>query len=325
MLNFVIFVLSLGSATFSKPRVNALVIVDMQECFLPPRGEFQVDGAQNIIPTIRELKNSNIFQCIIVVREAHPQKFSSHRNRFAPTHVVRFDLGADVPDELGIKGTSYYEVVKNNIDFDGAADQYITTSLQAAGVTHAYFTGVGVEYSIQLEIQETRNLGIDVTLITDASVAVNPTRAEREMVPRLVHYFQVHFKKAFSVLHDLMTLTNEGSQSAAGPSQLGPPPADFQQLDQQMEQMQLEPQLPLQQLEQMQVAPTQEAPPTLYRQQAERPEETFIGSSGFDSGVGTSSLVCGIFLFCLVLISICITRLYSTNIGDETRLMDTLI
>ena len=61
MLNFAIFVFTiftLVNATFSKPRVNALVIVDVQECFLPPRGDFQVDGAQNIIPIIRDLKNS---------------------------------------------------------------------------------------------------------------------------------------------------------------------------------------------------------------------------------------------------------------------------
>lgn len=81
----------------------ALVIVDVQEDFLPPHGSLAVSGGREIIPGIASLISEPRWACVAASLDWHPENhslFASH-HQMAPFSHLRFTHPAGATDSSG--------------------------------------------------------------------------------------------------------------------------------------------------------------------------------------------------------------------------------
>ncbi|CCB86097.1 MULTISPECIES: bifunctional nicotinamidase/pyrazinamidase [Parachlamydia] len=184
--------------------VNALLIVDIQNDFLPG-GALPVKDGDQIIPVINQLIELP-FSTIVATKDWHPHdhlSFAVHHNKSVgehvklldidqilwPVHCVQGTTGACFPDNLASHRfiRIFYKGTDKSIDsysafFDNG--YFKSTGLEAylkeRGVQNVYVAGLTTDYCVKYSALDAENLGFQVYVVTDACKAVNLSPGDEE-------------------------------------------------------------------------------------------------------------------------------------------------
>lgn len=187
------------------PGRSALLVIDVQNCFLPAGGKHKetgslaVKGGLEIIPRINQLMASGRFDLLVATQDWHPRGHVSFASTHAmapftetklasgsmqmlwPDHCIQesydAELAADLEgrfDYVQTKGVnraidSYSGFFDNQRQSKTELDAY----LKAQGVTDLYVVGIALDYCVAFSALDARDLGYATTVIRDATAGVD--------------------------------------------------------------------------------------------------------------------------------------------------------
>jgi len=169
----------------------ALLVVDVQNDFLPG-GALGVPEGHVVIPVLNEYlrRFAEAGLPIYASRDWHPEE-TSHFQEFGgpwPPHCVQGTSGAEFHPDLELppstvlitKGTDPEEDAYSA--FHGTTDEgeSLADRLQRDGVTHLYIGGLATDYCVRASALDARRLGLEVTLLIDASRGVDVQEGDSE-------------------------------------------------------------------------------------------------------------------------------------------------
>lgn len=183
---------------------EALLVVDVQNDFLAG-GALAVPRGDEVLPVINGLMDE--FDSVIATIDYHPKGHvsfaSSHEGRAIgdvvevdgvaqmlwPDHCVQNSVGAELAEELRngpltkfvCKGIdplvdSYSAFFDNN----GQNDTGLAEYLRDCGISKIFVCGLALDYCVKFSVLDALHLGFDVTLIEDATRAVNAEEGDGE-------------------------------------------------------------------------------------------------------------------------------------------------
>jgi nicotinamidase/pyrazinamidase len=158
---------------------QALLLVDLQNDFFPPRGTLAVPYGDQIIPVVNEYINK--FQGkglpIFASRDWHPLKtrhFKDHGGLWPPhcvqnTPGARFHPDILLPDETVIvsKGMKPEEEAYSVFQAFGPAENDFTSILDTLGIKHIYVAGLATDYCVKSTVLDACTMGLQVTILLD--------------------------------------------------------------------------------------------------------------------------------------------------------------
>ncbi|CAB9521281.1 isochorismatase [Seminavis robusta] len=154
-------VASMASANNNTNNKTALLIVDVQECFMEAAGTSSgVDGSlsvadtASIVPLINQLRDETecLFDVVIRSQDFHPP----HHISFGPTHGWIGTLCAFV---VGQRRVAHYETLKTPLD-------QILTDNQ---ITTIYVVGIATDYCVYYSTLDAISLGYETIVVIDAT------------------------------------------------------------------------------------------------------------------------------------------------------------
>jgi nicotinamidase/pyrazinamidase len=174
---------------------DALIVVDVQNDFLPGGMLAVTDGDQVIAPLNRCMA---LFQArglpVYVTRDWHPADHCSFRSRGGPwpAHCVQGTSGAafspalKVPACARMISKAMNPERENYSDFEGSE---LDRQLRSSAVTRVFVGGLATDYCVLNTVRDGLALGYRVCLLVDAvrAVNVNPDDGDKaiaEMVDR---------------------------------------------------------------------------------------------------------------------------------------------
>ena len=178
---------------------RALIIVDLQPDFLPG-GALAVPEGDAVVPVILQLMDS--FDIVVATQDWHPAEHGSfaanHEGRSPgevidlhglsqilwPVHCVQGTPGADFVPELRAREAELSAVFRKGQDvkvdsysgfFDNGkrTDTGLATWLREQGVGEVAVCGLALDYCVKFTAVDALEQGFGVTLIEDATRAVN--------------------------------------------------------------------------------------------------------------------------------------------------------
>jgi nicotinamidase/pyrazinamidase len=167
----------------------ALLVVDVQNDFMDPRGTLAVAGAAAIVPAInRESALARANGSLVIFSEDwHPHR-TPHFARDGgpwPAHCVRDTWGAELYPTLDVpagaplirKGTNgedgYSAFTMRDPDTGETVPTPLGMLLYEAGVTEVVIVGVATDYCVKATALDAIRLGYTATVLADAIAAVN--------------------------------------------------------------------------------------------------------------------------------------------------------
>jgi nicotinamidase/pyrazinamidase len=177
--------------------MDALLIVDFQRDFCPG-GALPVVGGDTIAPALNDLASR--FDLVIATRDWHPPDHGSFigvevdASRWRgsdppsiwPVHCVAGTPGAEL--HPGLDGSRIDIVVDKGQNrfsqgYSAFHESGLAKLLREHGVDHVYIGGLTTDYCVKNSMLDARRLGFEVTVIEDATRAVNvePGDGERAL------------------------------------------------------------------------------------------------------------------------------------------------
>lgn len=191
---------------------NALVVVDIQNDFLPKGSMGIADEAESIIPLINKLVKLPFDTCV-ASGDFHPPHHCSFASTWQkkpgdsiviegveqtlwPDHCIQGTLGAEFSPKLDT--THFSHVAHKGID--PKVDSYsiffdthkhrstgVDDFFKKQGITDLYFAGICTEYCVFYSVMHALELGYKVHVVLDACYGIdlepgNVERAVQEMV-----------------------------------------------------------------------------------------------------------------------------------------------
>ena len=182
---------ALAQGNIKPGRTDALIVVDVQNCFVPG-GSLAVTNGDQIIPLVNALARR--FENVILTQDWHTPghiSFASSHPGKKPFDVVELPYGTQVlwPDHC-VQGTEGAEIVKGlsvpqaqlvirkgfnrNVDSYSAfieADKKTRTGLdgylKTRGVNSVYVCGLATDFCVAWTALDARKLGFDAAVIED--------------------------------------------------------------------------------------------------------------------------------------------------------------
>jgi len=183
-------------------RKSGLIIVDVQNDFLPPNGSLAVNDGTAVIPVINELRKRVHFDCIALTQDWHPQNHVSfcinHKDEGAqlftpftlpngqqqmmwPSHCVQESEGSKFNENLNIQPTD--KIIRKGMDpmvdsYSGFYDNDHKTkskledTLKKAGITDVYVTGIAYDYCVGYSALDSQAAGFRTYVVEDATRGV---------------------------------------------------------------------------------------------------------------------------------------------------------
>ncbi|KAF8339006.1 uncharacterized protein EI90DRAFT_2967482 [Cantharellus anzutake] len=198
-----------------KTDATALILVDVQNDFLPPDGSLAVTNGRAILPVIHKLlSNPSVFDLIIATLVYHPPGHvsfaSTHKAQpftlrdipklheatttpqmLWPDHCVQGTQGCEIEPTIqkrldAIEGVQYVRKGTNlAVDaYSGFADNQYTqfTSLpqilHTHGIKKVIITGLATDYCVKFTAIDARKFGFKTLVVEDAVRAVDPSKVD---------------------------------------------------------------------------------------------------------------------------------------------------
>ncbi len=172
---------------------DALILVDVQNDFVPPAGALAVDGGREVIAPLNRM--IEIFRArglpIVATRDWHPPNHISFREQGGPwpPHCVQNSEGAQFVEGLALPPEATIissATTPEKEAYSGFDHTDLDARLRSAQVSRVYVGGIATDYCVRETVMDALKLGYEVVLLQDAirAVNVNPDdgdRAEREM------------------------------------------------------------------------------------------------------------------------------------------------
>jgi nicotinamidase len=200
----------------------ALIVVDLQEDFLPPNGALAVTGGREVINVINGLMENHDWRIILASKDWHPQdhcSFASNNRGVKPfqnttfknpdngaevkdltawpDHCVQGTFGAGFPDEFtGIQRVDkiinkgflsdreYYSAFQ---DVFGIHKTDLQDYLVNSGVQDVYITGLALDFCVYHTALDAAKLGWNTFVVQDASKPVNPKSTQEVLLDLKAH------------------------------------------------------------------------------------------------------------------------------------------
>jgi len=188
---------ALAAPRIRPDRQSALIVVDVQNCFIPG-GTLPVRGGDEVVPLINRL--GAIFQNIVITQDWHPPghaSFASAHPGKKPFETVELGYGAQVlwPDHC-VQGTEdaalhkdlnlpaaqliirkgYHPGIDSYSAFDEADHETPTglaAYLKARGIRSVYIAGLATDFCVAWTAMDARKRGFDAYVIEDATRAID--------------------------------------------------------------------------------------------------------------------------------------------------------
>lgn len=176
---------------------TALLIIDVQNDFLPPNGSLAVPAGEEVVPGILELVDDTqqSFDIVVLSRDWHPANHISFKNNGGiwPSHCIQDSEGAKFDDKLA-RGLAhlnqeYIVVSKGNktdvesysafLDEQGEPNNNLFDILQEKKVKKVTVVGLALDYCVKHSALDSQKLGFDTTVITALTRAVDPTKIDK--------------------------------------------------------------------------------------------------------------------------------------------------
>ncbi len=167
----------------------ALLVVDVQNDFMDPRGTLAVAGAPLIVPVInREIALARDAGSLVAYSQDWHPKRTPHFARDGgpwPMHCVHDTWGAEFFPTLDVpvgaplvrKGTNgedgYSAFTMRDADTGGSVPTPLGMLFYEAGVEAVVVVGVATDYCVKASALDALHLGYSATVLTDAVAAVN--------------------------------------------------------------------------------------------------------------------------------------------------------
>ena len=177
--------------------MKALILIDIQNDFIPG-GSLEVPHGDEIIPVVNELQDK--FDLVVATQDWHPQNHvsfaSNHDGKepfdeielddieqiLWPDHCVQNSEGAEFHPDLKTKKVE--AIIRKGMDpkidsYSGFYDNGHKKSTGLAGylreknVDELYFAGLAADVCVYFSIKDALNEGFSVTLIEDATRAID--------------------------------------------------------------------------------------------------------------------------------------------------------
>ena len=187
--------------------MNALIIVDLQNDFLP-EGALPVPHGDEVIPLANELQSH--FELIVATQDWHPADHGSFAANHPgkkpgdrimldgieqilwPVHCVQNTPGAQFTASLDTKriGRIFQKGTDPKIDsystfFDNAHRRStgLGDYLKERSVTDVYLVGLALDYCVKYSVLDARQLGLNAHVIVDAcrGIALDPGDLDRAL------------------------------------------------------------------------------------------------------------------------------------------------
>ncbi len=170
---------------------DALIVVDVQNCFLPG-GSLGVEEGDRVIPVINRLVP--LFEHKVYTRDWHPPDHVSfapetpeYHDLSWPPHCVQNTEGAEfstalnvVPDALVVsKGDDPDREAYSGFQASGVD---LTAELRDGGVERVFVTGLATDYCVRATALDAKKAGFEVVLVRDAVRGVAPETTKRALV-----------------------------------------------------------------------------------------------------------------------------------------------
>jgi len=188
---------SLGAAKLAPDAKSALIVVDVQNCFVTG-GTLPVKGGEEVVPVINKLADS--FQNIVVTQDWHTPGHASFASTYQgkkPFETTKLSYGTQVlwPDHC-VQGTDdaalhkdlklptaqiiirkgFHKDMDSYSAFD-EADHKTATGLagylKARGIKTLYITGLATDFCVAWTAIDARKAGFEVYVIEDATRAID--------------------------------------------------------------------------------------------------------------------------------------------------------
>jgi nicotinamidase/pyrazinamidase len=154
---------------------DALIVVDVQNDFLPGGALAVADGERVIAPINRVMP---LFDLVVATRDWHPP-VHPHFVEYGgvwPNHCLQNTPGAQFADALNVD--EFDTVVSKGTEpsthgysaFDGTG---LARELRARAVSRVFVCGLATDYCVRATALDARKERFDVVLLTDAIAAVN--------------------------------------------------------------------------------------------------------------------------------------------------------
>ena len=181
--------------TAASPTSNALLLVDVQNDFLPG-GHLEVPRGNEIIPVLKRYIARFERECapIFATRDWHPRNHCSFQTEGGlwPVHCVMETRGAEFSSSLGLPKSTVI-ISKGNVRdkeaYSGFEGTDLENQLREAGVSCVFVGGLATDYCVLNTVKDALAKGFKVMLLRDAIRAVNVRpqdgqKAEEEMLHR---------------------------------------------------------------------------------------------------------------------------------------------
>ncbi|CAD6441865.1 a989d646-ec67-4469-9dbc-3f3755b89c6b [Sclerotinia trifoliorum] len=194
----------------------ALIIVDLQEDFLPPNGSLAVANGRDTIPIINNLLNLP-FHLKIATKDWHPSNHTSfasnhpgtkpytdfttiinpsnpsetYKTRLWPPHCVQNTLGSEFPFELNttqisetiLKGqhpdVEMYSAFYDPLKNPRCSDSGLAGQLKDEGITDVYVVGLAADYCVKCTAEDSAKEGFKTFILEEGTRAVDPVDWEK--------------------------------------------------------------------------------------------------------------------------------------------------
>ena len=171
--------------------MNALIIVDLQNDFLP-RGALPVPHGDEVIPLANELQRR--FELVVATQDWHPPDHGSFAANHPgkkpgdriildgieqilwPVHCVQNTYGAEFAPAFDTSRIAhvFHKGVERNIDsystfFDNAhrRETGLADYLKKRSVKNIYLMGLALDYCVKYSVLDARHLGLNTRVILD--------------------------------------------------------------------------------------------------------------------------------------------------------------
>ncbi|HHX64735.1 MAG TPA: isochorismatase family protein, partial [Chloroflexi bacterium] len=163
---------------------SALLVVDIQNCFLPG-GSLAVAEGDEIIPRINSYIRAfrQAGRPVYASRDWHPPETTHFQSGGGPwpEHCVQNTPGAEfhpdleLPEDAHIvsKGMGADEDAYSAFHARDDGGRMLLDKLLEAGIKHLYIGGLALDYCVKYSTLDAAVAGLKVTVLIDASRAVN--------------------------------------------------------------------------------------------------------------------------------------------------------
>ena len=186
-----------AAASIKPDETSALLVIDVQNCFLPG-GSLAVKDGEQVVPIINRIAKA--FSNVVLTQDwhtpAHVSFASSHAGKkpfelvdlaygkqvLWPDHCVQGTEGAALSKDLAIPQAEliirkgFHNAVDSYSAFteaDGKTTTGLAAYLQARGITRVFVAGLATDFCVAWTALDARKAGLETYVVEDASRGID--------------------------------------------------------------------------------------------------------------------------------------------------------